>query len=135
MFGKESVITIDKVKLLATVHESRSKHEAELKEANAEYMQAIRAFNQQKAKCAEQAKSPEEYERLISQRGLEEEPRQPGCYLQDYDRVIVGLNLMHGDVVTLTEVQFKHFVLNDWMWKTAFNNAILFNKSYTSKIE
>ena len=57
--------------------------------------------------------------------------QEPLCYITEYDRAIGMLEMHVENEVTISGVEYSHFVDDEWVWK---DNWKLTNTGYMSKV-
>jgi PP-loop superfamily ATP-utilizing enzyme len=109
----ESKITVNKAVLLAAITKNREVHEADFKEANSGFKVAV------ELKLREHLELLHKEGKAILSIKLE----APQEHTKDYDRVIRMLEMSVADEVTISEAQFRQYVMDDWDWKERFSTV------------
>ena len=108
-FG-DSKVTIKKDDLLNAIRANRNKHASTFEEAHAHYRSAaIVEF----ATMLDNAKIGKTIQRALTL-------VEPTQHIDDYDCVIRMLEMSVADEITVTEGQFKNYVLDKWSWTSKF---------------
>jgi len=108
----EGKVQIESSKLLLALRANQQKHKAEYETAQRGYREAL--MGKLRAMLEEL-----ELGKQIHLSELGELPK-PRSYADEYERVIRMLDMQVSDVVTISEVQFRHYVMDDWEWRHDF---------------
>ena len=106
----DSKVTIEKNNLLEKIRTNRNKHVAEYEEAFAGFRLAL--IKELEDKLVD-AKAGKEVSQVL-------EASAPHNHTEDYDCVISMLEMSVSTEITITEQQFKQYVLDKWNWQAAF---------------
>ena len=114
-------VKLNKKDLLKVIKKNRKKHVEEYESASKIFIEDAIAKLQEMLKVA-QTKG-----RIIQSLGLAE----PKSYVESYDTAIRMLEMSVDEVIELSEQEFKQFVEDNWVWKSAFTTTTSF---YNSKL-
>jgi len=116
----EGKVQVNKGELLETLKGNQLKHESEYKAARLGYRNALTL------KLSVMLGDIEVGKEIDTRIDLP----KPRYYGNDYTRTIRMLEMHQEDVVTLSEEQFRHYVMDDWDWRNEF---IAMSSQYTKR--
>jgi hypothetical protein len=108
-FG-DSKVTVKKAELLAAIRKNRDGHRATFEVAQKGYRAAV---IEELDRMLTDAREGRRIRRSI-------ELVEPQDHTKDYDRVIRMLEMSTADEISVTEMQFNQFVLDEWGWTRTF---------------
>lgn len=103
-------ITVSKGKLLETLQTQRDEHRALFLQAQEVFREKVIQVLDERLASARAGRKIELYIALP-------EPRD---YTEEFDRAIAMVQWEEGNQITLSESDFKRYVLNQWEWAQAF---------------
>jgi hypothetical protein len=111
-------ITVQKAELLAALQKNREGHRKIFEEAlDGYHKEAVRVLEGQLALAKANKKVNAHI--MIS---------RPSDQTKDYDRAILMVEMSVGDTITLSEMDFANYVMDDWSWKDQFLTS---NRAYS----
>ncbi len=118
-----SNIKVSKSKLLEQVDINREKHLVDFEEADKAYKLAVVEFLQKALKSAKNG----DFESLRAD--YQHFPSKPTNHVEDYDTLIKKLEMSLDEEFTLSDDEFRQFVLDNWSWKRHFEAVSMAYKS------
>ncbi len=113
-FG-DSKVTILKTALLESIQKNREQHEVEYREAYAGYVKVLRKSLEKCLALVADGKEVDRNKLLAMQ--------EPTSHTKDYDRVILMLEMSVATEITISEQQFRQYVLDEWAWMAQFKGV------------
>lgn len=113
----ENVI-VGKDDLISRIKQNKEKHLAEYKETREKYKWKMAGLLQD---LVEEVKSGK-----LADLSLIYHYPAPQEYLSEYDTALTMLEMSVDDTITLSEEDFKKFVMDDWNWKKSFSASNTF---------
>ena len=144
---EQRTVTVDRLRLVSTLHQNRAKHIQEYEEAMAGYKavlltkieEAFTAARQQlevkfenmKAKVAAftDADITKQRDSFVLIDGISVEMRVPRSYVKGYDAAIDMAAWDVRDTLELTHAEFTCFVRDEWDWKSGFEAVSMMYKA------
>lgn len=113
-------ILVNKTELLGTLQRNRTEHQEIFAEAEKGYH--LKAIGLLRAEL-DKAEKGEEFKTYI-------ELTKPASYVKEYDRIIGMLKMSEEPLISLSEQDYRNFVLDEWQWSGTFYAS---NVSYSAK--
>lgn len=116
-------VKVDRKELLKKVKENREKHVSEFKEAVIGYktvaLKEIERGMDRLKKQVEELRAGE----VLHLTAVSFNIAVPQNHSKDYDQVISMLEMSVDDTLTIRSDEFAMYVMDDWGWKTDFENT------------
>ncbi len=106
-------VKIEKAKLLTTILANKKDHEEAYNQAKVVYKEKTISFLENQIEAVRQGKK--------SGRVF---PIEPENHVDEYDTKIAMIEFDSREEITLTEVEFTQYVLDEWSWKGNWENTI-----------
>jgi hypothetical protein len=107
-------VIVHRDRLRQALTENRLRHETNWKEAHARWR--VDLADQLTWAAVELADGGK-----VNLAGILKEHQEPENHTEDYDRVLAMLDFSDTDQITLTQGDFRNYVLDEWDWKTRWN--------------
>lgn len=111
----EGTVTIEKSKLLDALRRNYSLHESEWETAMLGYRKLLKAQLLNLLDDVAAARDVDHHIHL----------KKPHNHGKDYHRVIKMLEMSVANDITITELQFRNFVLDEWQWSDEFKSSTM----------
>jgi hypothetical protein len=103
-------VKVNKEELLTKLRENRDQHREVFLKAQDGYRQFLIKELEQRLDEAQKGMKVDRFIRL----------EEPEDHTSDYDRVIMMAEMSIDDEITLSDVDFGQYVMDNWAWKQAF---------------
>lgn len=113
-------VNVLKDKLLKIMKDNREKHVKEYEQAMIDYKdQCVKALEDRLEIIKKEGKILKEKTDYLRFKFT-----YPTCYKESYDEVIGMLELSTDDKLSLSDSQYRNWVMDKWSWKRDFNESI-----------
>jgi len=106
-------VIVNKADLLKVLTKNRKNHEKKFKKAIKEYRKQVIQHLEYAINCAKTNK------KIITHILL----TMPENHIEDYDRVIGMLQMSTENEITIDDIQYRHYVLDKWLWMKQFRET------------
>jgi len=108
----QNQLTFNKAQILEKLESNKKKHASDFKGAISEYWKALEEKLEKFLSLAK-AKKGEKHDFFINL-------PVPKSYEDRYDTIIQMLEMSTDTEITLTEIEFRQFIMDEWDWKGDF---------------
>lgn len=126
-------VTIQRLRLLKTIQANRAKHVADYDEAIGVYRYLLVERLKENSRILRRniiaSKEALAAETIAKLEDLEPIPKMPVNYLDAYDKAIAMLEFSCEEEIVLESVVFNQLVLDEWSWKSHFDDTIMLYKT------